>query len=176
MKLQFKTVYGADGEHDSPYLTRVIVGRLRLHIFHRGDEDPDPHDHPWGFWTFPLTSYEEEVTVPDPSATAIDAYITYRQVVRSFRPQYRPASHTHRVLGRVRRVGVAHLLAKLANRLDLVPYIYGTWVPVPGRIVTLVWRERTSRPWGFLKSRDGKWCWVAWRDYCFNGGKNAPCE
>ncbi len=35
-----------------PYLTRYKVADLgpiavRVHQFHRGDEDPDPHNHPW---------------------------------------------------------------------------------------------------------------------------------
>ena len=40
----------------SKYMTRVWFGRLRVHVFYRGDADADPHDHPWDFWTFPLTS------------------------------------------------------------------------------------------------------------------------
>lgn len=42
-------------------MTRAWFGRLRFHVFFRGDQDPDCHDHPWGFWTFPLRSYVEEV-------------------------------------------------------------------------------------------------------------------
>jgi hypothetical protein len=33
----------------SPYMTRIWIGRLRLHIFYRGDTEPDAHDHPWEF-------------------------------------------------------------------------------------------------------------------------------
>ena len=54
-------IYGANGDHETVYMTRFWFGRLRFHIFHRGDADPDCHDHPWGFWTFPLRSYVEEV-------------------------------------------------------------------------------------------------------------------
>lgn len=28
--------------------------RLYLHCFYRSDEDPDPHDHPWDFWSLVL--------------------------------------------------------------------------------------------------------------------------
>ncbi len=59
----WNTIYGRAGEHDTPYMTRAWLKQLRLHIFHRGDADPDCHDHPWDFWTFPLTSYVEEVVV-----------------------------------------------------------------------------------------------------------------
>lgn len=70
-----------------PYMTRLRIGRFRLHIFHRGDLDPDPHDHPFDFWTFPLASYPEEV----------EGEI---RIVKAFRLHYRPANYTHRVLSR----------------------------------------------------------------------------
>lgn len=169
------TVYGVDGVHRTAYQTRLWIGRLRLHIFHRGDQDPDYHDHPWGFWTFPLTSYVEEVvevihhnlvTTVDRAtrtilwddhageyfqAPAVISILTKqpkRQTVRAWHWHYRPATHTHRVLG------------ALAG----------------GKIITLVWRERKSRAWGFLKLRDGRWCWQPWKEYVFNGGKSAPCQ
>jgi hypothetical protein len=42
-----------------PYLTRwtilEIAGwSLKLHRFHRSDEDRDLHDHPWTFWSLIL--------------------------------------------------------------------------------------------------------------------------
>ena len=39
------TIY--DDAGGTPYMTRYWIGRLRLHIFYRGDADPDCHDHPW---------------------------------------------------------------------------------------------------------------------------------
>lgn len=159
--LSISTVYGANDP--TPYMTRVVIGRFRLHIFYRGDLDPDPHDHPWGFWTFPLTSYVEEVTEPHPDPTTVsdgDAYRTRWQVVRSWRLHHRPATHTHRVLGRFVP--------------GLVPSHIG--VDPHGRVITLVWRERKTRAnWGFLKLRDGRWCWQYWRDY-INGGRDTPCD
>jgi hypothetical protein len=145
------TIYGADGQHETPYLTRMWIGRLRLHIFHRGDADPDCHDHPWDFWTFPLTAYAEEVAVPHGNGG------WERQVdfVPAFRLTFRPAEHTHRVIG---------------------PINWGLPWPFPSRIVTIVWRGSSRRKWGFLKNRGGKWCRVGWRDYVFGGGKQAPCE
>ena len=46
------TFYDAHGV--TPYMTRyTLVGcrwfSLKLHHFHRGDSDPDFHDHPWPF-------------------------------------------------------------------------------------------------------------------------------
>jgi hypothetical protein len=135
--------------NDSIYMIRIRMSRLRFHLFFRGDTDPDPHDHPWGFWTFPLRSYVEEL----PTETG---YVFKR--VLAFQWHYRPASHTHRVIG---------------------PYSHtdhnGNICSKPGKIFTVVWREEESRKWGFLKRRDGVWCWMYWKDYV-NGGKHTPCN
>lgn len=177
--IAWHTIYGVDGEHETPYMTRIWIGRLRLHIFHRGDADPDPHDHPWDFWTFPLTSYVEEITIDEHAAecdlNAIPGYALHlgfaieRRVVRAFRLHFRPARHLHRVLGRF----TGDMLWDWPGRQRGQPPVpfYG-----PGKIITLVWRGRASRKWGFLKNRDGKWCWIGWRDYVFGSGKHAPCE
>lgn len=137
------------------YLTQSWIGRLRLHIFHRGDPDPDPHDHPWSFWTFPLTPYVEEVVKFDREHPYV---IT--QTVPAFRLSFREAHHTHRVLGRSKGSTTC------ARGEDMLR---------EGKIITLVWRARASRHWGFLKSRDGRWCWILARDYILGGGKEAPC-
>jgi hypothetical protein len=138
------------GEGGTPYLTRTTWGRARLHVFHRGDSDPDPHDHPWAFWTFPLTSYVEEVT-----ERAGDAWTVRRGVVRALRAHHRPATHLHRVLGRWSGTGEEVLET--------------------GRIYTLVLSSGGDRAWGFLKARDGVRCWTPWADYILRGGKHAPC-
>ena len=83
---EVKTIFGNSG----PYLTRVTWGRLRLHVFHRGDEDPDCHDHPADFWTFPLVSYVEEYRAADGSLR--------ERPVRAFRLHRRRAEFAHRVL------------------------------------------------------------------------------
>lgn len=164
-----------------PYMTRYWLGKLRLHIFHRGDQDPDCHDHPWDFWTFPLTSYVEEVlhirreTIPvgreDPPARFYRA----TNVVKRFRLHFRPAEHCHRVLG------------AWTGRHESYNMFTGDNVtkrPVPGskpqtkpdgKIVTLVWQRGVRRKWGFWKNREGKWCWEFWKDYILNGGKHGPC-
>lgn len=64
------TIRGADG---SPYLTRYRlidlgkeIGRLYIHRFHRGDEDPELHDHPWhGISLILAGGYIEERVVYD---------------------------------------------------------------------------------------------------------------
>ena len=171
----FKRIYGQDGKYWTPYLTRVWIGRLRLHIFHRGDADEDCHDHPWDFWTFPLTSYVEEVVNGEVArrlhgagwASGFkDSLVRTREIVRAFKIHHRPATHSHRVLGAWDgTIGPVEGLSYEAPRVDLAK-----------QIVTVVWVSKPKRPWGFLKNRDGKWCWIAWRDYVFNGGKEGPCQ
>jgi hypothetical protein len=172
----WNTIYRIDDS--SRYMTRLWIGRLRLHIFHRGDTDPDMHDHPWGFWTFPLTAYlEEAASFPIDDACCelcTDSDVGCRvchlsgelnaptkiinQIVQAFKWSYRPATHTHRVLGRWPHEFIG------MNR----PF---------HKIVTIVWTEKKSRSWGFLKNRDDKWCWLPWRDYVFKEGtRDAPCS
>lgn len=163
------TIYGVEGEHQTPYMTRLVLGRLRFHIFWRGDADPDPHDHPWGFWTFPFVTYEEEVTAGVEDNLALAEFLgldpgvfVTRNIVKRFRIHYRPPEHTHRVIGAVRETtGPDDPFRK--------------WEPTGKPIVTIVWTEKVSREWGFLKHRGGIWCWVPWRKYIFEGGKDAPC-
>ncbi len=110
------------------YLTRLHLGRFFLHFFSRGDQDRHPHDHPWDFWTFPLTTYYGEVWSVRGLDDRLIAYLDRpRAKVKRFRLHFRPARHIHRVLH-----------------------------PAPGkRIITLVWRRRKSRSWGFYC--DGQW-------------------
>lgn len=181
----------------TPYMRRMWIGRLRLHVFYRGDNDPDPHDHPWDFWTFPLTPYVEEV-VSAPTGLWFslgedegmpegwdDKPRRFRQVVPAFRWSFRPATHCHRVLGRFsgnawsRSMGlfVARVSPRGANRdPDLEPYYDFATPEHPSRMITIVWRSKVKRKWGFLKNRDGKWCWQYWREYVLSGGKHGPCE
>ena len=69
-----------------PYLERWILWcgiTLRLHKFHKGDDDRAFHDHPWWFITLPLQSYVEQTPVQG------------EQLVRGWRPHFRPAKHQH---------------------------------------------------------------------------------
>ncbi|KQV66592.1 hypothetical protein [Caulobacter sp. Root343] len=120
-----------------PYRTALLLGRFRLHVFHRGDQDPDPHTHPWSFWTFPLTSYLEEVF--DPTSG-----LKYLNVVRAWRPHFRPAEYAHRVLG---RYALGQMLEVEGRRFE-IPTVR------PGKIITLVWRgAHNDTPWGFWITR-----------------------
>ncbi len=180
-------IYGAqDGQKDTPYMLRAWVGRLRFHLFMRGDQDPDCHDHPWGFWTFPLRSYVEEVAEPrvetywgtdevtmEPFKRERRYWIKTTQIVQSFRLHYRPATHTHRVIG----PWSGKWLIDIEPRTEFGDdWILSEPQTKPGWIPTIVWTEKVSRKWGFLKDRNGRWCWVGWKDYVFNGGKTAPCQ
>lgn len=188
------TIYDRD-QANIPYMTRVWIGRLRLHIFHRGDSDPDPHDHPFSFWTFPLTSYVEEVTIDEgvvhegftetglrrPSVPDGEhSYSIVWQIVPAWRWNFRPAEHTHRVLGRY--TGFCRRAEGAYNTTTLpIPASAGVppgFVPLHdgGRMTTIVWRSPYKRMWGFLKCRNGRWCWQDFRSYLNGGGKSAPCE
>jgi hypothetical protein len=169
------------------YMTRAWVGRLRLHIMYRGDADPDCHDHPWPFWTFPLTPYVEEVIAPKlAQATRLtteglgESFVCspskatrWRQVVSRFKVSYRPAEHAHRILGRA---------SDIALHWDFpgatVPTIFDDEKLIrPGKIVTIVWRGKVTnhKGWGFIRNTGNLWCFKPWKDY-LNGGKHVPCE
>jgi hypothetical protein len=125
------------GPENDPYLTRIMIGRLYIHIFHRGDADPDPHDHPWDFWTFPLVSYwEERWWSEELSLYGGRAHLLpYAWTIRAFRPHWVRAEHVHRVIGRADER--------------------------PGPVVTIVWRGPKVREWGFW-TEEG---WLPWRRY-----------
>lgn len=194
----FNTIFAPDGGR---YMTRLWFGRLRLHVFHRGDTDQDPHDHPWSFVTFPFTSYVEEVTTKRPVRVEADwielceegtlGYECQRVVVRAWRFHYRPATHCHRVLGvysgKVWDHAVNEIVSCSPGRFkrlraergaEVEPFYdtVGDFDGPPGKIVTLVWRGKLGRQWGFLKHRDGRWCWQHWKEYVLSGGKDAPCQ
>lgn len=187
--LGMNTIYGRDGEHGSPYMTRIWFWGLRLHIFHRPDLDEDCHDHPWDFWTIPLWpihGYVEEVaeTVThtyNPGSGAIlqppaEEHHKSLQIVPGWWPSFRPAEHCHRVLGAY-KPGLGHVAVQYSIGESGEPTGVTSNIIDPNRkIVTLVWRGKARRSWGFLKNRAGEWCWVAWRDYVFAGGKDGPCQ
>jgi hypothetical protein len=114
----------------SPYLERWIVYcgiTLRLHKFHRGDDDRAFHDHPWWFVTFPLRSYRELVFNPQWGDTAPRV-----NIVRAFRFHYRPADYRHRVLP-----GLFEISGQYRNDYNVFP----AW--------TIVISGDASRTWGF---------------------------
>lgn len=142
---QVTTIFGRDGA--TAYKTDLQIGQFAIHVFWRGDEDPDPHDHQMNFWTFPLVSYLEQVRRADGSF--------HGNVVRAFWPHFRPAEYAHRLICRF-------------DGKPMEPGYYGGSAFKPPRldrhrrpIVTAVWRGRKRREWGFW-GRDG---WTPWRDY-----------
>ena len=73
-------------DNGEPYLERWILWcgfTVRLHKFHKGDDDRAFHDHPWWFVTVPLRTYVERTPAVE------------RQIVRRFLPHFRPAKHRH---------------------------------------------------------------------------------
>jgi len=131
------TIWGGD---NSPYMTRVILGHLRLHVFHRADADPDHHDHPSDFWTFPLTSYVEEIAHPWSKGH------TSWRLVRAFRLHRRKAEFAHRVLG---------AWTGEMNRRTGEPLFCNR------PIATIVWWGKKRREWGFHTAAG----WVPWKQY-----------
>jgi hypothetical protein len=141
------------GMREVPYLDRYIVylGGLcvRLHKFWRGDDDRAPHDHPWNFWTFPLTSYKETVEeclfgsagAHAPQNACVDYFkpSIYRRenFVKAWRLHKRPAKYRHIVLGRAdgstRPFWTFVITGKVVNK-------WGFW-PEPDRFVP--WRDWT---------------------------------
>lgn len=164
---------------DSPYMTRIWLGRLRLHIFHRGDPD-DPHDHPWDFRTFPFTSYVEEVFYEIGTNDGFAPILrSKKRVVTAWRWHYRKAEMRHRVVGRY--AGSVEKKDRYGQTLDL-PTAFDDqantlaltgFEPVVrhGKVVTLVWRGRERRDWGFWLKRAGKYCFQAWKDVKERGFK-----
>lgn len=73
-------------EGGQPYLERWILwfgATLRLHCFHKGDDDRAFRDHPWWFITIPLRSYLE--TTPRGPQRKVHAFL----------PHFRSAKHRH---------------------------------------------------------------------------------
>lgn len=157
--IKFETVYGKEG----PYLTRLILGRLRLHCFHRGDEDEETHSHPWDFWTFPLVGYYEDVLTFNGLERAIYyggvrvapyAFYTRRQFVRPFRWHKRDASHSHRIL----------YSARDSYGMDINVYRPEFRHARSKNIYTIVWTGRRAHTWGFNKLlENGMILFTHWR-------------
>lgn len=151
-----ETVYGRDGVYSTPYLTRIkLLGGLTQHVFHRGDADPDPHDHLRAFLTLPLTSYVEEVYDPATGAMRLN-------LVRAGRLYFRPAAYAHRVRGRW-----------TGKRLPDGRPSHSARLGKGSEIVTLVlWLGRKRSTWGFWVQ--DPWVgvkplrrFVPWRTYIF---------
>lgn len=154
MNATVETFYGPSG----PYLTRVeVTSNHSIHVFHRGDEDPDPHDHKRAFVTFPLTSYVEEIYLFD----GFEGWSKLR-VVRAWRPHFRGRNFIHRLIGK---------WSGERDRQD------GGEVPttIDGAIATLVWWVgRKRETWGFWIFPPGlqvRRVFITWQDYLKRQGR-----
>lgn len=143
---------------------RRLPYQLLLHTFYRGDEDPDPHDHPWDFWTLPLgrRGYYEEVM--DNRGRIAVGWVPPR------RWTHRRRSHRHRVLGpdytytsSLQKVGQADkfpfstlIIRRQPSRQDGP---WGFWVRLDDPVTQLCGRHLGTNP------RQGDRVKVPWRTY-----------
>jgi hypothetical protein len=88
------------GEEKVLYMRRFHLfhgksARYYLHVFYRGDEDADPHDHPWDFesWILKTGYYDETWEQVEGQGRRIKEapFLKPGMHIR------RPASHIHRV-------------------------------------------------------------------------------
>jgi hypothetical protein len=126
-------IYGVDGVNYTVYMTRWVLGRLRFHVIHRDDQDPDPHDHPWDFWTFPLTTYYEEWYQMDPPVMTINE-------VKRFKLHFRPAEYLHRVIGRPNGKKIVSIVWTSKKKQDWAFVNFKTNARIPWK--EYVWRTK----------------------------------
>ena len=158
-----KKIYGVDGLHTTPYLTRLRLLQsninrpffqhgIFLHKFHRGDLDMAFHDHPWDYWTFPLRTYYEDIL--DSNGKVI-----LRWKMQGLRWHFRTMYHTHR----------------------LPPDAHYPWyslvLPGPPRATTWGFylpKARADKLYPGLadpSKRVGSFVWVSWSNYIYNPTK-----
>lgn len=175
-KLFGRSVLGErrEGRDRDVYMVRYWFGPLRFHVMHRGDAGECPHDHPWWFITFPLTSYVEEILVERNALTGTAPRLEKRlNVVKALRLHFRPAKYAHRILGPLandirpserafhedqygRFIAVddyiAHMSDSQLTRLrEKYPTVYGR------KIRTIVLRGPVKWSWGFYTDWKGSW-------------------
>lgn len=155
-----RVIYSLD--HESKYMTRFTffeIGgwSLKLHRFHRGDEDRDLHDHPWSFWSLILRGGYWEVTqTPCPFTvnTKMRGLHVFERNVYGEQCWYcsKPKSDVTRKW--YPRWSFLRRPAPWSHRVDLEP---GT----EGKVWTLVLTAPKSREWGFSTLCG----WVPWFKY-----------
>lgn len=125
-----------DGEWRRLYMRRrmLYLGGFslpRIHTFFSGDEEV-PHDHPFAFWTFPLSTYVEEVELDNLDAefmleerdvitSEAEFSLRARRTVRRLRPHFRPALYRHVVLEPDRPVTTIVLAGRARRRWGFWP-------------------------------------------------------
>jgi hypothetical protein len=125
--IKISTIFG---KAQTPYMkrrlwTRPDGGDLRFHTIYRGDEDRDPHSHPFGFWTFPLQGYWEEFhTLELDKFSGNKMWRMRKRYVKPFRLHYRPKEYVHRIL------------------------------PLTETVRTIVWTQKNQQEWGFWVNQE----------------------
>lgn len=122
------------GRNEDDYMTRIHLtpwrwwpfrNRLYLHLWRTPDNDPVPHDHPFGFRSFVLLGgYTERVYPYEVTATGVKAPMRDAGIIdirrRWLTTHKVPMTHCHRV------------------------------VKLHGRTITLVIRGPKEQDWGFF--------------------------
>lgn len=134
-----RTAWGRDGEHWTPYRTQIRLfpktpwGQPMLHIFWRPDGDPDCHDHPWGFWTYPFIAYKE-VRIEEDGSQRFHA-------VRPYQWHWRPATYRHRIY---------RAMVGADDRKEIVTFVW----KMPGERNWGFWIMETSGDYRFVTWQD----------------------
>jgi hypothetical protein len=162
---------GGQRQEQSIYLRRWYLFKskrfnIMLHNIKRSDDDPDPHDHPWGFVSIILKNgYLDEqyrfLTVVKDQFRSSPRFWEERAgnfYMEDAYGHFKPLAFERRgvrsgpFFKKVRPCTVVYRRATHIHRVVLKPG-KEAW--------TLVFTGGEKRPWGFVKSTD----WVYWRQY-----------
>lgn len=130
-----------DTNKKTPYRWELRLWRLAIYKYYRGDNDPDAHDHPGPFWTYPLQSYIESLYDP-----MVDKWT--KNIVYAWELHHRPATYCHRVVGRW-----SGIKTSTGKHIPITDDIKPFW--------TIVWWGKRTREWGFYV----KGIWIPWHEY-----------
>lgn len=143
----------------SPYLIRLtlftIFGySLKLHVFLRGDEDRELHDHPWGFWTWLIVGeYFEEV----PWSQVSENHHKFNLLPPPGKPDLALITQ-----GNDDNVHV--FIHRKAGDLDYRPPEWRHRVTIQNPVVTIVLTRGKVREWGFWTVKG----WIPWTKFVSN--------
>ena len=124
-------IMGVGPDRDRHYVTQIQLtpktrwGWIILRVFHFTDRLCDPHDHGYNFWTFPLTSYEENVMDRE-------TFEIRQQTVKAFRFHWRPRTHTHQVLWPSHGRHEHFMTIAWRPNVGVGPPDFKFWEPIPG--------------------------------------------
>jgi hypothetical protein len=135
-------------------LLRTPWGNLCVHVFHTSDEGRDLHDHPWAFTSLILFGGYTEVR---PKQWLRDAHTIaeLKNVWEGVGPKTVQTLMALEMNWERVFIGPLTLVRRPASwvhRVELAPCT---------KAVTILWRTRKTRPWGFFTIRG----WVFWEAY-----------